>query len=66
MAVVAMLKTCAADGCETKTLGRYCIEHEAASTDRPAAANDTDDGEGLARELARRIADQRRASRRSP
>jgi hypothetical protein len=26
---MAMLRICAADGCNTKTLGRHCIEHEA-------------------------------------
>jgi hypothetical protein len=25
---MGMLRICAADGCETKTLGAFCIEHE--------------------------------------
>jgi hypothetical protein len=25
---MGMLRVCSADGCETKTLGPYCIEHE--------------------------------------
>jgi hypothetical protein len=25
---MGMLRVCSADGCETKTLGAYCIEHE--------------------------------------
>ena len=27
---MTMLRTCAADGCMTKTLGEFCIDHEAA------------------------------------
>ena len=38
---MAMLRICAADGCNTKTLGRHCIEHEVipriAAGDRPDA-----------------------------
>ena len=25
---MALLRTCAAEGCSTKTLGEFCIEHE--------------------------------------
>jgi hypothetical protein len=30
--VMAMIRICSADGCETKTLGDHCLEHE---LDRP-------------------------------
>jgi hypothetical protein len=29
---MGMLRVCTADGCETKTLGPYCIEHEQEET----------------------------------
>jgi hypothetical protein len=29
---MAMLRVCTADGCETKTLGLYCVEHERDTT----------------------------------
>ena len=31
--VMAMLRICSADGCETKTLGRYCLDHELGAVD---------------------------------
>ena len=31
--MMAMLRICSADGCETKTLGLHCIEHEEAAAD---------------------------------
>ena len=27
--LMGMLRVCTADGCETKTLGLYCVDHEA-------------------------------------
>jgi hypothetical protein len=29
--LMGMLQVCTADGCETKTLGLYCIDHEPAN-----------------------------------
>ena len=30
--MMAMLRTCSAEGCETKTLGDQCLEHELAGS----------------------------------
>lgn len=35
---MGMLRQCAAAGCELKTLGRFCIEHEASAAEGTALA----------------------------
>ena len=39
---MAMLRTCRADGCTTKTLGELCIDHEAEPTPEPGPAEPRD------------------------
>jgi hypothetical protein len=34
---MTMLRTCERDGCDTKTLGRLCVEHEPASREPRAS-----------------------------
>ena len=38
---MAMLRVCTAEGCETKTLSLYCIDHEGGSVDASDDLNET-------------------------
>lgn len=44
---VAMLRICMSEGCETKTLGPYCIDHEVDASDRTPDGEFPDPVDGL-------------------
>ena len=41
---MALLRTCAAEGCSTKTLGDFCLEHEPVAVLVEGGLDDDDDG----------------------